>query len=132
MPLARAALWQKGPAIHLAPNTNDNEEWLATCRHIAQEGRCYVVNCAPYLTKGDYPADLGWEGETGRLPEVVYRGGSCVVDPMGRFAAGPLWDEAGIVYATLDLQLVAGSRWEFDPIGHYARPDVLRLEVNDI
>lgn len=68
------------------------------------------------------------------ITQVVYRGGSCVVDPAGHYVPGaePLWDTDGILYATLDMQLVAASKWEFDPIGHYARPDAVRLVVNDI
>ena len=134
MPLARAALYQKGVAIYLAPNTNGNPEWQATVEHIAIEGRCFVVNCAPYLLRDDYPADLLASPEVERLPEVVYRGGSSVVDPFGHPVPGaePLWDTDGILYATLDMQQVPASKWEFDPVGHYARPDAVRLEVNDI
>lgn len=134
MPLARAALYQKGVSIYLAPNTNGNIEWQSTVQHIAIEGRCYVVNCAPYIVREDYPTDLHSTDEVSRLPDVVYRGGSCVVDPAGHYVPGaePLWDTDGILYATIDMQLVAASKWEFDPIGHYARPDAVRLEVNDI
>ena len=134
MPLARAALYQKGVAIYLAPNTNGNPEWQATVEHIAIEGRCFVVNCAPYLVRDDYPADLLASSEVASLPEVVYRGGSSVIDPFGHPVPGaePLWDTDGILYATLDMQQVPASKWEFDPVGHYARPDAVRLEVNDI
>ena len=68
------------------------------------------------------------------LPEVVYRGGSSVIDPFGHPVPGaePLWDTDGILYATLDMQQVPASKWEFDPMGHYARPDAVHLEVNDI
>ncbi|MDD5799308.1 MAG: carbon-nitrogen hydrolase family protein [Coriobacteriales bacterium] len=134
MPLARVALYQKGVTIYLAPNTNGNEEWQATVRHIAMEGRCYVVNCAPHITRADYPSDLQYPEEVEALPDVIYRGGSCVVDPYGHYVPGaePLWDQSGILYADLQMQEVAASKWEFDPVGHYARPDVLRLQVNDI
>lgn len=135
MPLARAALYQKGVTIYLAPNTNDIPEWQHTIRHIAIEGRCYVVNCAPYIRREDYPSGLSATSlaEVARLDELVYRGGSCVVDPRGRYveAAGPLWDADGILYAELDMARVASEKWEFDAVGHYARPDVLRLEVDD-
>lgn len=131
MPLARVALYQKGVSIYLAPNTNCNSEWQATMQHIALEGRCYVVNCAPYIRRSDYPDDLAFPEEVEALPEVVYTGGSCVVDPYGHYAAGPLWDQPGILYADLDMQQVPASKWEFDPVGHYARPDVLHLTVDD-
>ena len=132
MPLARVALYQKGISLYLAPNTNGNPEWQATVEHIAIEGRCYVINCAPYIERADYPHDLCWQHEVDALPDVVYRGGSSIVDPFGHNVVGPLWDQPGILYADLDMQLVPAAKWEFDPVGHYARPDVLRLEVNDI
>ena len=67
-----------------------------------------------------------------KLPDRVCRGGSCIVGPDGHYVTEPLWDREGIIYATLGMDAVAASRMEFDPCGHYARPDVLRLEVKDI
>lgn len=131
MPLARAALYQKGVTILISCNTNDNPEWQATVRHIALEGRCYVINCDQFFRKSDYPSDLEEREAVQALPETVCRGGSCVADPFGHYAAEPVWDREAILYADLDLERVAASRMEFDPCGHYARPDVLRLEVND-
>lgn len=129
MPLARVALYQRGVTLYLSPNTNDNPEWQATIRHIALEGRCYFVNCNMYFTRDCYPRDLHCPQEIAALPEVVCRGGSCVVDPYGHYVTEPLWDREGILYAELDMEQVPASRMEFDPCGHYARPDVLRLEV---
>lgn len=129
MPLARVALYQKGVTLYLSPNTNDNPEWQATIRHIALEGRCYFVNCNMYFTKDIYPADLHCPQEIAALPQVVCRGGSCVIDPYGHEVMQPLWDEEGILYADLDMTKVPASRMEFDPCGHYARPDVLNLQV---
>ena len=131
MPLARMALYQKGITLYIAPNTNSNPEWQATIQHIALEGRCYVVNCTPYMRRADYPDDLDCPEEVAALPEVVYAGGSCIIDPYGRYVTGPLWGEPGIIYAILDMTEVYAAKWEFDPIGHYARPDVLRLEIDD-
>ncbi len=131
MPLARAALYQKGVTVYLAPNTNDNEEWQATVRHIAIEGRCYFVNCDMVIPKSSYPQGLHCPGELAALPERVCRGGSCVVDPYGHLVAGPVWDEETILYAQLNLEQVPASRMEFDPCGHYARPGVLKLSVDD-
>lgn len=129
MPLARVALYQKGVSIYLAPNTNGNQEWQSTVQHIGLEGRCYVVNCAPYIKKTDYPTDLAFPEEVEALDDVVYRGGSGIVDPYGHYVAGPLWDGPGILYADLDMQQVPAAKWEFDAVGHYARPDVLHLDV---
>ena len=131
MPLARVALYQKGVTLYISPNTNDNPEWQATIQHIALEGRCYFVNCDMYFTRDTYPTDLCGYEEVKKLPEVVCRGGSCVIDPYGHYVMEPLWDQEGILYADLDMEQVPASRMEFDPCGHYARPDVLKLEVNE-
>ena len=131
MPLARTALYQKGVTLYLSPNTNDNDEWQATIRHIALEGRCYFINSDLYFTRASYPDTLHCPEELARLPEVVCRGGSCIVDPFGHYVTEPVWDREAIIRAELDLRLVAASRMEFDPCGHYARPDVLQLQVDD-
>lgn len=131
MPLARAALYQKGVTLYISPNTNDNEEWQATIRHIAIEGHCYFINCDMFFTRDMYPKDLRAQQEIGRLPDVVCRGGSCVVDPFGHYVTEPVWDREAILYADLDMQQVPMSRMEFDACGHYARPDVLELKVQE-
>lgn len=133
MPLARAALYQKGVALYISPNTNDNPEWQHTIRHIAIEGHCYFVNCDMIIPKSSYPKDLSdaAEAEIARLPELACRGGSCVIDPFGHAVTDTLWDEEGILYAELDMQQVPASRMEHDVCGHYARPDVTRLTFRD-
>ena len=133
MPLARAALYQKGVALYISPNTNDNPEWQHTIRHIAIEGHCYFVNCDMIIPKSSYPKDLSdaAEAEIARLPELACRGGSCVIDPFGHAVTDTLWDEEGILYADLDMQQVPASRMEHDVCGHYARPDILKLTIRD-
>lgn len=132
MPLARVALYQKGITIYIAPNTNDNPEWQATMTHIALEGRVYVINADMYLTKAMYPqAKLAYPDEVQRLPETVIRGGSGIFDPFGQQITEPLWDKEGILYADLAMDKVVSSRMAFDPCGHYARPDVLHLDVRE-
>ncbi len=131
MPLARTALYQKGVTIYLAPNTNDNEEWQSTVRHIAIEGHCYVVNCNMFFTKSDYPYDLNGADEVAKLPDMVCRGGSSVIDPTGHPVMEPSWDEEAILFADLPMDRVPASRMEFDPAGHYSRPDVLELIVHE-
>lgn len=125
MPLARVALYQQGVTLYLSPNTNDNDEWQQTIRHIAIEGHCYFINCDMVFTRDDYPRDLEAQEEIARLPWQTCRGGSCVIDPYGHYVTEPLWDREGIVYADLDIQQVPASRMEFDACGHYSRPDVL-------
>lgn len=131
MPLARAALYQKGVTIYISPNTNDNPEWQHTIRHIAIEGHCYFVNCDMVFTREDYPKDLCGAAEVARLPDRVCRGGSSVIDPSGHAVTETLWDKEGILYAELDMQKVPASRMEHDVCGHYARPDVTRLVFRD-
>ena len=132
MPLARTALYEQGVEIYLAPTADARESWQATIRHIALEGRCYVLACNQFVTKADYPADLDdvSQRELAAAPDPLSRGGSAIVGPLGEYLAGPLWDEAGILYANVDLDAVTEARFDFDAIGHYSRPDILRLAVN--
>jgi nitrilase len=131
MPLARMALYGKGVELYLAPTADARETWQATMRHIACEGRCFVLGCNQYVTKSMYPADLPGRDELERQPEVMCRGGSVIVSPLGEIIAGPLYDSEGILTAELDLAAVARSKLDFDVVGHYARPDVLRLVVDE-
>lgn len=131
MPLARVALYEKGVTLYLSPNTNDNEQWQATIRHIAIEGHCYFINSNLFFTKEDYPKDLKTYSEIEKLPEIVCRGGSCVIDPYGNYLTEPVWDKEEIIYAELDLDKVPMSRMEFDACGHYGRPDVLQFTFRD-
>ena len=131
MPLARVALYQKGITIYISPNTNDNPEWQATIQHIAIEGKCYFINADMIITKGSYPKDLNAKTDIEALPDVVCRGGSCIIDPYGHYATEPVWDEETIIYAELDMNLPAACKMEHDAVGHYSRPDVLQLVVTD-
>lgn len=131
MPLARAALYEKGICLYISPNTNDNPEWQATIQHIALEGRCYVINCDMFFTKQMYPK-LHCNDEIEKLPDVVCRGGSCIIDPYGHYVTEPVWDKEEIIYADLDMDKVYMSKMEFDVCGHYARPDVLKLQINEL
>ena len=131
MPLARTAMYQKGVHIYLAPTADTRDRWQASMRHIALEGRCYVLSCNQYLTKADYPKDLACYDELAGEPEVLSSGGTAVVAPDGEYVAGPVWGREEIVLADLDMSEVASSRFDFDVVGHYARPDVFRLHVNE-
>lgn len=131
MPLARVALYQKGISLYISPNTNDNPEWQDTIRHIAIEGHCYFINCDMIITKDSYPAVLHADDEIAKLSDIPCHGGSCIIDPYGHVCSETLWDKEGIIYAELDMQKVPASRMEFDAVGHYSRPDVLKLNVNE-
>ena len=131
MPLARVALYEKGVTIYLSPNTNDNPEWQATVQHIAIEGKCFFVNSDMLVRRSSYPADLETAEDLNKLPDMVCRGGSCVVDPYGHYVTEPVWDEEKLILADLDMQLAAACKMEHDAVGHYARPDVLELVVHE-
>ncbi len=131
MPLARAALYEKGVDLYLAPTADSRETWQATLRHIACEGRCFVLGCNQFVSKDMYPADLPGVEELETQPDIMCRGGSAIVSPLGDVIAGPLWDQEGMLLADLDLREVARARFDFDATGHYARPDVFRLSVNE-
>lgn len=129
MPLARMAMYQKGVEIYLAPTADARDSWTATMTHIAMEGRCYVVGCNQYFTKKDYPQHLQPHLAEDR-PEVLCRGGSIIVSPLGKVLAGPLYGEEGLLEAEVDLDEVVRSRMDFDTAGHYNREDVFELKVN--
>ena len=131
MPLARMAIYGKGVEIYLAPTADQRDTWQSTLRHIACEGRCFVLGCNQYVTKDMYPSDLVGVEDLEGQPEVLCRGGSAVISPLGEVLAGPLYGEEGILYAELDLGEVARGKFDFDVVGHYARPDVFRLVVNE-
>jgi len=131
MPLARTAMYGKGVDIYVAPTADARERWQATIRHIALEGRCFVLSCNQFVTKDLYPTDLACYDELKSAPAVLSRGGSAIIDPNGDYLAGPLFDEAGILYADIDLLLIPRSRYDFDVVGHYARPDVFQLIINE-
>ena len=131
MPLARMALYGKGVELYLAPTADARDTWQATLRHIACEGRCFVLGCNQYVTKAMYPADLRALPELAKAPEVMCRGGSAIISPLGELLAGPLYDQEGILYADLDMGEIVRSKLDFDVTGHYARPDVFQLTVNE-
>ena len=129
MPLARMAMYQKGVQLYLAPTADSRKSWQHTLRHIALEGRCFVMGCNQFVTKSMYPNDLPGIADLDHQPEVMSRGGSVIVSPTGEVLAGPLWDEEGILTAEISIDEVIKSKLDFDPIGHYARNDVFSLTV---
>lgn len=129
MPLARTALYEKGIDIYIAPTADSRKEWQATVRHIAQEGRCFVLSCNQFVTKDMYPESLKTLPELDGLIQEICPGGSCIIDPTGKYLGGPVWHKEDILYADLDLNKLAAARLDFDPCGHYSRPDILSLSL---
>ncbi|QDV38586.1 nitrilase-related carbon-nitrogen hydrolase [Tautonia plasticadhaerens] len=129
MPLLRMHLYAQGIQLYIAPTADARESWTATMRHIALEGRCFVLSCNQFARRSDYPDDYPIEGDL--APDAVLcGGGSCIVDPLGRVLAGPDFDGPCILAADLDLSLIPRAKYDFDAVGHYARPDVFRLLVD--
>lgn len=130
MPLLRTAMYAKGVQIYCAPTADDRDTWLPTMQTVALEGRCFVVSACQYLTRGDCPDD--YDALQGSDPKtVLMRGGSCIISPLGQVLAGPAFNGPTILTADLDLNDIARGKYDFDVTGHYARPDVFRLHVNE-
>ncbi|GIN90137.1 carbon-nitrogen hydrolase family protein [Siminovitchia terrae] len=130
MPLARAAMYDQGVQLYVAPTADGRDAWFSTMRHVAVEGRCFVLSCNQYSTKDMYPEDISSRKEFEELPEELTRGGSCIVDPLGEFIVAPVFGEEKILYADIDLNKIAEAQFDFDVVGHYARPDIFQLTVN--
>jgi len=130
MPLARYSLYAQGVEIYIAPTYDTGEGWISTLRHIALEGRCWVLGSGTVLRGSDIPDDFpAREQLFPDRDEWINDGDSVVVDPQGRLVAGPLHREAGILFADIDVTLVAPARRTLDVTGHYARPDIFELQV---
>ncbi|MGA3018271.1 MAG: nitrilase-related carbon-nitrogen hydrolase [Bryobacteraceae bacterium] len=119
MPLMRAAMYAKRIQFYCAPTVDDREIWQASMRHIALEGRCFVLSACQYSR----PDGAG--------ARETIRGGSVIVGPLGKVLAGPVYDEEYILTADLDTGEIAEGKFDLDVAGHYARPDVFRLVVNE-
>lgn len=131
MPLARAAMYQKGIKLYLAPTADQRDTFQCTLRHIAIEGRCFVICCNQYMEKSMYPTDLYGYAEIEAQPDVMCRGGSCIINPFGEYVAGPAFGGEEILVADLDLDQITQGKADFDCIGHYARPDIFELIVHE-
>lgn len=130
MPLLRMAMYAKGIELYCAITVDDRDTWVPTVTHIALEGRCFVLSACQVLRRSDLPADY----PTDRIPvsqQMLIRGGSCIIGPLGQVLAGPKYGGECILIADLDLADLPRAKFDFDVVGHYARPDVFRLEVNE-
>lgn len=127
MPLLRTTMYAQGVQLYCAPTVDDRETWTPTMRHIAIEGRCFVLSACQFATRGHFPDWYPLEGEPST---PLIRGGSVIADPFGKLLAGPLVGEAGMLTADLDLDEIARGKYDLDVTGHYARPDLFELKVN--
>ena len=130
MPLARYALYAQGVDVYIAPTYDTGEQWLATLQHIAREGGCWVLGSGCAFRGGDLPAFFPSRQALYPAPdEWINAGDSVVIAPGGKIVAGPMRNELGILYADIDLDQVINARRSLDVVGHYARPDIFRLQV---
>jgi nitrilase len=130
LPLMRAAMYAKGIEIYCAPTADARDSWFASMRHIAVEGRCFVLSCNQFNRRRDFPAD--YDSAFGDDPDAVLsRGGSCIVDPFGNFLAGPHTEGEAILMAGIDLAQIVRGKYDLDVVGHYARPDIFQLQVDE-
>jgi len=130
LPLMRAAMYAKGIELYCAPTADSRDSWIASMRHIAVEGRCFVLSCNQFNRRRDFPSD--YRTPFGDDPNtIVTRGGSCIVDPFGNFLAGPNFETEAILFAEIDRAQIIRGKFDLDVVGHYARPDVFQLHVDE-
>jgi len=127
MPMLRMAMFFKGVTIYCAPSADDRDTWVSSMQHIALEGRCYVLSACQFIRRSDFPEH--YEVPCGNT--VLMRGGSVIVGPLGKVLAGPNFEGECILTAEIDQDEVIRGKLDFDVVGHYARPDVFRLEINE-
>lgn len=130
MPLARYAMYAWGTQIYIAATWDQGEPWLSTLRHIAKEGRVYVLGSCTLLRRSDIPDRFAFKRYYTGDDDWINHGDSVIVDPSGAVIAGPVRDKEEILYAEIDPLLMSGPRWMLDVAGHYGRPDVFDLRVN--
>jgi len=130
MPLLRTAMYAKGIELYCAPTLASSDTWPASMQHIAIEGRCFVLSANQYATAADYPPDYV-SATASDVDKPLTRGGSCIVDPFGNFLAGPNFEAAAVLVAQIDPSDIVRGKYDLDVVGHYARPDVFQLFVNE-
>jgi nitrilase len=130
LPLLRATMYSKGIEIYCAPTADPRDSWAASMRHIAVEGRCFVLSCNQFNRRRDFPPN--YRTAYGDDPDtVISRGGSCIIDPFGNVLAGPNYEGEAILVAELDRGQIVRGKYDLDVVGHYARPDIFQLQVDE-
>jgi nitrilase len=130
MPMLRMAMYAKNVQLYCAPTADDRDTWLPSMQHVALEGRCFVLSACQFIRKRAFPESV--RVSLGDSPDaVLMRGGSAIVSPLGQVLAGPDFGGETILTADLDLDDIGRAKFDFDVTGHYARPDVFQLTVNE-
>ncbi len=130
MPMLRMAMYSKNIALYCAPTADDRDTWLPSMQHVVLEGRCFVLTACQFLRKRDLPDTV--RVALGDTPDaVLMRGGSAIINPLGKVLAGPHFGSETILTAELDLDEIGRGKFDFDVAGHYSRPDVFQLTVNE-
>jgi nitrilase len=130
MPLARFSLYAQGMEIFVNPTWDSSDTYLATLRHIAKEGGCWVISTATAIQGSDIPATFPDRDKLYTAEEWINVGNAVVIAPSGEVMAGPLNREKGILYAEIDVETARRARRSLDVSGHYDRPDIFSLTVN--
>lgn len=128
MPLLRTAMYAKGVEVWCAPTVDERDVWQASMRHIAHEGRMFLVSACQVQPS---PRALGIDVPHWDAERPLIQGGSVIVGPYGDILAGPLRNETGLLTARIDREELVRARYDFDVVGHYARPDVFSLTVDE-
>jgi nitrilase len=130
MPLARYSLFAQNIDIFVAPTWDSGDTWLASMRHIAREGGCWVLSTATAIEGRDIPDSFPQRDSLFKDDEWINPGGAVVVKPSGAIEAGPLNNEKAVLFATIDPEAAREARRSLDITGHYNRPDIFHLEVD--
>jgi nitrilase len=115
-------MYAKGIELYCAPTVDDRDTWIPTMRHVACEGRCFVLSACQFLSDETQP-------ESNAVPLI--RGGSCIVSPFGELLAGPVYGSEQILTVEIDLKEIVKGKFDLDVVGHYSRPDVFQLSVDE-
>ena len=129
MPLARYALYERGTQVHLAPTWDKSDQWVAGMRHIAREGRMFVIACCQALHRDQVPDRWPFKDTLPAEMKWINVGNSMIVDPDGLLLAGPVAERETTLYAEIDPGRASGLRWIFDAAGHYNRPDLFSFSM---
>ena len=129
MPLFRQAMYAQGIKLYCVPTADDRDTWLSTMQHVALEGRCFVLSACQFMRRKDFLPNAE-NTITDNPDDVLMRGGSLVIDPLGQILIEPDFSGETILTTELDMDQYARGKFDFDTTGHYSRCDVFHLNVN--